>query len=431
MRAETASLATQLDRAFRRDASRKTIQRIIKHDSELLGKRIILLDRSGRVRYDSARWTPFSRGSWRVVDLSALRRGQWASLQAGGRFGLQSPLFVRGREVGAVALVVTAADTGIPWGQIMVPLLGVLGMLLLVGLVIAFLLARSLARPLRHVSAGMARIADGAYDRRVPEEGWSEARVLARRYNAMVAEVARSRQLQRDFVANAAHELKTPVALVAGFARSLADGTAQRDGATADAVAYIRSESEHLAQIVEHLFALARLDADTGALLLDSCRPDAIVREVAARFARPAMRCGTTVDVECEPDLPKCVWDRESIAAVLTNLIDNALEHSGAQYVAIRVESAGADVIIEIVDRGRGIAPDDLPHVFDRFYRGRAHRRGGHAGLGLALVREVVERHGGNATVISEVGVGTTFTLTLPIVAAGAQPEDGAQDMTA
>jgi len=257
MQSETSSLAAQLDGALAHRARRGAIQRLIRHDSALLGKRIILLDRQGHARYDSAHWTPFSRGSWRMVDLSALRHGRWARLQGGGRFGLQSPLLVHGREVGAVALVVGSADTGIPWGEIFPRLLAVLAALLLVWLAIAILFARSLSRPLRHVSAGLVRVKDGDYDRAVPEEGWSEARSLARRYNQMVAEVARSRQLQRDFVANAAHELKTPVALVAGFARSLADGTAQRDGAVGDAVKYIRTESEYLARVVDQLFALA------------------------------------------------------------------------------------------------------------------------------------------------------------------------------
>jgi two-component system sensor histidine kinase BaeS len=311
------------------------------------------------------------------------------------------------------------------------PLSIVLGVLLLVGLLVAAFLARSLSRPLRHVSAGMARVTEGEYDERVPEEGWSEARILARRYNEMVAEVARSRQMQRDFVANAAHELKTPIALVSGFARSLADGTAQRDGATDDAVEYIRSESDHLAQIVDHLFALASLDADAGALILLPCRPEALARETAARFSRPGAARTAQIDVECAADLPVCIWDRDRVGAALTNLIDNALEHSGTDRVTVRVARAGEDVVITVDDRGRGIARDDLPHLFDRFYRGNGHRRDGHAGLGLALVREVTERHGGTAGVESRIGEGTRFTLRLPAGLPGAEDGPVTEEMTA
>jgi signal transduction histidine kinase len=418
MQAETSALAAQLDRAFAHGARRQAIQRLIRHDSALLGKRIILLDRQGHARYDSAHWTRFSRGSWRMVDLAALRHGRWARLQGGGRFGLQSPLLVHGREVGAVALVVTSADTGIPWAEILPRLLGVLSALLLAWLVIAISLARSLSRPLRHVSAGLMRVKDGEYDRPVPERGWSEARSLARRYNEMVAEVARSRQLQRDFVANAAHELKTPVALVAGFARSLADGTAQRDGAVDDAVKYIRIESEHLARVVDQLFALASLDADTEALSCVPCRPDGILRQTVIRFGEQALARGKFITVECGPDIPTCLWDEERVASALTNLITNALEHAGSsETVVARVARAGGAVVIEVEDSGDGIASDDLPHIFDRFYRGRGRRVDGHAGLGLALVHEIVERHGGVVRVQSRVGKGTRFTLTLPIEA--------------
>jgi signal transduction histidine kinase len=418
MQSETSALATQLDSAFARQARRSVIQQIIRRDSALLGKRIILLDRQGHARYDSARWTPFSRGAWRSVDLTALRQGRWARLQSGSTFGLQSPLFARGREVGAVALVVTAADTGIPWGQILPSLLRVLGVLLVVSIALAALFARSLSRPLRHVSDGLARAKDGEYGHQVPEEGWSEARALARRYNEMVAEVARSRQLQRDFVANAAHELKTPVALVAGFARALADGTAQREDAIDDAVAYIQTESDHLARVVDQLFALASLDADAGALVCGPCRPSAILYATVARFDRQSLAHGTAIEVACEPDLPECLWDEERIASVLANLISNALEHSGGggaiQARATRVESA---IVFEVNDTGPGIEPDDLPHIFDRFFRGRSRRAGGHAGLGLALVREVVERHGGAVAAESRVGEGSCFTVTLPLEA--------------
>jgi signal transduction histidine kinase len=415
MRAETSSLATQLDRAFAENARRGTIQRMIRRDSTLLGKRIILLDREGHARFDSAHLTPFSRGTWRMVDLAALLHGRWARLQSGGRVGLQSPLLVRGRQVGAVALVTTSADTGIPWGQISAPLLGVLGALLLVWLVIAFALARSLSRPLRRVSAGLIRVKDGEYGRPIPEEGWSEARSLARFYNEMVAEVARSRQLQRDFVANAAHELKTPVALVTGFARSLTDSTAQRDGAISEAVEYIQTESAHLARVVDQLFDLASLDADSGSTLRLPCQPDIILRQTVARFSGQTLAHGTTVEVECGPDIPVCLWDEQWVVSALTNLISNALEHSGGEVIRTRAFRAGPAMTFEVEDSGSGIAAGDLSHIFERFYRGRGRRVDGHAGLGLALVREVAERHSGTVEVQSREGEGTRFTLTLPL----------------
>lgn len=426
LRAETSSLARQLDRALADGASRGDIQRLIRRDSALLGKRIILLNRHGQARYDSARWTSFSRGKWRMVDIGALRHGRWAYLHGLGRIGLQSPLFVQGHEVGAVALVITAADSGVPWRDLVSPLIRVLLALFAVWLVVALMLARSLSRPLRRIGAGLTSVKDGKYDRAVPEEGWSEARRLARRYNEMVAEVARSRQTQRDFVANAAHELKTPIALVAGFARSLADGTAASGGAADDAVNYIQKESEHLARIVDQLFALASLDADVEVLTCSPCHPEDILRQAVDRFSWRAHGVGTTVDVECSEALPLCQWDHEWIASALANLLANALEHSERiKTIRTRAFRSGSAIVFEVEDSGEGIRSEDLAHIFDRFYRAGSRRADGHAGLGLSLVREVVQRHAGTIEVRSQLGSGSCFTLTLPIDGPGHQPSAG------
>ena len=423
MRSETSSVTSQLDRALARGARTQTIQQLIRHDSVVLRKRIILMNGRGQVRFDSARWTPFSRGSWRMVDLGAVRQGRWAHLGAGRRIGLQSPLFVNGRLAGAVALVVTSADTGIPWGTLVPALLRALAALFAVWLVIAIVLARSLSRPLRHVSAGLLRVRDGEYDRPVPEEGWSEARSLARRYNEMVAEVARSRQMQRDLVANAAHELKTPVALVTGFARSLSDGTAARGGAEKDAVDYIRRESENLAHIVDQLLTLASLDADLGALNTSPCQPEEVVRNAVARFKPRARAAGMNISLRCDEAMPECEWDQELVASALANILANALEHSGrGGDIDVRAVRQLDTVVIEIQDSGNGVPAEDLPHLFERFYRGKGRRIDGHAGLGLSLVREIAERHMGSVDVVSQTGSGACFRLTLPI--AGALPGD-------
>lgn len=416
LRYETASLAAQLDHALAKNVRQTTLQGLIRRDSELMGKRIILLDRRGRVRYDSSRWTPFSRGSWSLVDLAALRHDRWAPMGSSDRFGWQVPLTLGGHVAGAVALVVTASDNGTPWQQILPAFLAVLGLLLLVWLVIGAHLVHSLTRPLRQVADALVLVRGGQYDRPVPEEGWSQARELARRYNEMVAEVARSHQLLRDFIANAAHELKTPVALVAGFADALADGTAQRENALREAVSFIQAESQHLTHIVNQLFALASLDADPEALVLTPCQPSELLRQVVARFASQAREEGKTLSCACRDALPVCIWDTQRVTSALANLIANALDATeGGDAIVVQAAGDGNEVVLAVEDTGRGIAGDDLPHIFDRFYRGQASTRSqGHAGLGLALVREVAQRHGGTVTVQSQLGHGTCFTVSLP-----------------
>jgi len=420
LRYETSSLAGQLDHLLARNARTTQLQRLIRHDSDLMGKRIILLDGHGRVRYDSSHWTPFSRGTWRLVDLRAAQGDHSANMESSDRFGWQTPLLVHGRVAGAVALVITSAGTAPPWRQILPALVAVFGLVLLAWGVIGVYLVRSLIRPLRQVSHALVLAREGQYDHPVPEEGWSEARGLARRYNELVAEVARSQQLLRDFMANAAHELKTPVALIAGFARSLGDGTAQRGNAVDDAVQYIQTESEHLAQVVEQLFALASLDADADALILTPCEPDDLLRQVVDRFTARAAQEDKRLSCEIVGALLTCRWDTQRMTSALTNLLANALDYTprGGTIVA-QAAMQGSDVLFSVRDAGCGIPADEVAHIFDRFYRGRGSQRSqGHAGLGLAMVQEVAQRHSGTVAVESQLGTGSCFTLCLPAHAA-------------
>jgi signal transduction histidine kinase len=163
------------------------------------------------------------------------------------------------------------------------------------------------------------------------------------------------------------------------------------------------------------------------------CQPDIILQQTVARFGKQVLARGTTIEVACESDIPVCIWDEQRIASALANLISNALEHSGGDTIRVSAFRAGPAVAFEIADSGSGIAPDDVPRVFDRFYRGRGRRVDGHAGLGLALVREIVERHGGTVGLQSEVGTGTRVTLTLPIEAPnlGHVEASSERDMTA
>lgn len=414
LRYETSALAAQLDRALTRNASQASIQTLIRHDSELMGKRILLLNRSGQVRYDSTRWTPFSRGSWHLLDRSAVHRGRLSQMAAANQLGLQAPLMLHGQVAGAVTLVETTPDSGLPWQQILPALLATLALVFLLWSLVGLHLVRAIIRPLRQVSDALVLVRGGRYDLPVPEEGWSEARELARRYNEMVAEVARSHQMLRDFMANAAHELKTPVALVSGFARSLVDGTAE--GADArDAVDYIQTESTHLVHIVDQLFALASLEADPEALIPEPCNPAVLLSHVTERFAPRAQTEGRHLTCDAPERVPTCTWDVERVTSALANLVGNALDHTPpGGLVSLRL-AVGEDLIFTVRDSGPGIAPEELPHLFDRFYRGKAsQRREGHAGLGLAIVREVAQRHGGTVQVESRLGGGSCFTLTLP-----------------
>lgn len=412
---EATAVAGQLDGAFARDAASWRIQAMIRRDSSLLGKRIILVDASGHPRFDSSRWTPFSRGSWGLVDLSALRTGRSSGFDTTGRVGVQSPLRVRGRTAGAMVLVTTAADTVVPFDHLLPALAIVLGILLLAWLLIGAHFVRLISDPLRRVSEGLVSAGRGQYNQPIPEEGWSEARELARHYNEMVAEVARSQAALRDFMANAAHELKTPVALVAGFARSLGDGTALRGDAVPEAIGFIQMESDHLARIVDTLFALTSLDADPDALVLSLGNPAEPLRTVHTCFLAGAHEQAKRLDLLIPATPVACVLDTERVTSALRNLVANALDHTQpGDTIVLALDVTEDSVHYTVSDSGTGIPHQDIPHIFDRFYRGRGQPRAGHAGLGLALVHEVAIRHGGTVTVESAAGEGATFTFVVP-----------------
>lgn len=423
LRYETSALAAQIDGMLARNTTQVTIQRLMTHDSALMGKRIVLLDRNGVPRYDSGAWTPFSRGSWRTLDVASVADGTGSQFGTGNEIGLRVPLRVRGRIVGTVAVIMSSSDLGVPWSQILSTLVAVIGLAILCGILIAVYQVRSLIRPLRQVSNALMEVQGGRYHHSLPEEGWREVRILARRYNEMVVEVAQSHQVLRDFMANAAHELKTPIALIAGFARALKDGTAAHEEAVEDAVGYIESESAHLARVVEELFALASLDATIDVLNLEMCDPAELVHETLQRYEPLANADGKTLWWRRSGPLPPCTWDAALVASALGNLISNALDHTvPGDTIWAELEGDGESCVYRVHDTGSGISPEDQPHIFERFYRGReTKRRQGHAGLGLAIVREVARRHGGTVTVESEYGQGTCFSLTLPIAVEAAQ----------
>lgn len=417
LRVETTALALHINHALKNpNLLTSQLQSQIQSYSRLMGKHIVVVNPYGYILYDSSQPTPFSMGKWSAADQKALDTGRSAQLQDGTTLGYQAPLWINRHRYGAVALMISAPDGQNAWTTTVPVLLLALGGLIVVWVLLGTYFARSLTRPLRQVSRALTVAGGGHYDQPIPEEGWSEARELARRYNAMVAEVARSHQTLRDFMASAAHELKTPVALLSGYARALEDGTAARGGAVEDAVRTIRQEGEHLARIVDQLFALASLDAEAETVTPRTCRPDLLAQEVGSTLRLHALNHGTTLSIDAPDTLPICVWDADRVQSALMNLAENALDYTGTGgAVSIAARALDDDIVFEVTDTGCGIVSDDLPHVFDRFYRGRnSVRRDGHAGLGLALVSEVARRHGGRVGVSSRVGEGTTFTLTLP-----------------
>ena len=283
---------------------------------------------------------------------------------------------------------------------------------ILASLGLAFVMARMLATPLRDVGAAARRIADGDYATRVPREGPEEIASLADSFNQMALALERQERMRRDFIANAAHELRTPLTNLQGYLEALRDGVIVADRATYES---LWDEAERLVRLSRSLDALAEGDAATGPPALEPVDLSAAVRS-AVELAQPAMeRAGLRLSVEVPPTLAARA-NADHLAQVLANLLSNAVRYTpegGA--VTVRAERRPGDLLVSVTNTGDGIPPADLGRVFERFYRvekSRDQARGG-AGIGLAIVKQLVEAGGGMVGAESADGR-TRFWFSLP-----------------
>lgn len=288
---------------------------------------------------------------------------------------------------------------------------GVAGLVLLLTVSVTVLVGTQLVRPLRALAEAALHPADGQV--RVPVTTRDEIGYLAAALNDLSERRALIEEQRKALVSDVAHELRTPLSNIRGWLEAAEDGIAVSDRAF---MASLLAEALQLQHIIDDLQDLAA--ADAGALRL---HPEPVyVRDlldhVADAHRARADAADVRLEVRAEGD-PALTADPIRLRQAVANLLSNSLRHTPAGGgVTLRAERAGEDVVIEVADTGTGIAPEDLPMVFDRFWRAERsrNRQTGGSGLGLAIVRQLVEAHGGTATVRSTPGAGSVFTLRLP-----------------
>jgi two-component system sensor histidine kinase BaeS len=271
--------------------------------------------------------------------------------------------------------------------------------------VLSFFLARSIVRPLRRVADATRSLAADERHEPLAREGTTELAALADAFNQMADQLAASREAERDFLLSVSHELKTPLTAIRGYAEGLAEGAFEPE----ETARVIRVEGERLERLVRDLLDLARMNRAEFSVRSEPVDLGEVAREIVHRHGAKARELGVELTAAAEES-----WvdgDGDRILQIASNLVENALRETPTGG-AVTVSSTGAELVV--ADTGPGIAPEDLPHAFERFYLydkvGRDRPVG--SGLGLAIVKQLATAMGGSVRVESG-GAGTTFTVSL------------------
>ena len=285
---------------------------------------------------------------------------------------------------------------------------------LVLSALLAWLVTRSVARPLERVAEAAGAIAQGDLDQRAPISGPEEAQELAHSFNRMVEQVTSAQQAQRDFVANVSHELKTPLTSIQGFSQAILDGTAADSDSVGRSARIIHGEAERMHRMVEELLGLARFDAGQVELAQDEIDLRVLLEKCVERMAPQAKTTGSELLLSAQDGLV-LTGDADWLTQVFINLLDNGIRHTSDARVDVAAGETDGWISVTVTDNGEGIPPEDLDRIFERFYQAdRSRQRKGGVGLGLSIAREVVQRHGGEISAESVTGLGTRFTVRLP-----------------
>ena len=274
--------------------------------------------------------------------------------------------------------------------------------------------SRLLTAPLARLTGAAQAIAAGDLSQRVDVRSKDEIGDLGAAFNGMAASLAEAETLRRNLIADVSHELRTPLTIIQGNIQAILEGVYPLEMAQ---MAGLYDETRLLTRLVDDLHDLALAEAGQLRLERSPVNVSDLARTAVGQFDPVAEAAGVKLTLETIEDVPEVLGDADRLAQALRNLLSNAIRHTPAGgQVTMRVGRSGEQVTIQVADTGSGIAPEDLPHVFDRFYRGdkSRSRRGGGAGLGLAITRQLVTAHGGQIEVASSPGLGTSFVIALP-----------------
>ena len=283
-----------------------------------------------------------------------------------------------------------------------------------IALLIAFLLSQRILSPVKALTLAARRLGQGDFSQRVGSKDKSEMGELAGAFDVMAENLQRNEQLRKNMVADVAHELRTPLSNIKGYLEAVSDGVVQPD---AETIHKLNEEATLLARLVEDLQELSLAEAGTLKLVYNTENIAGIINQAVTTIQVKATAKGITISTELPDKLPLVNIDAHRISQVLRNLLENAITYtatSGSIKVAVSIPD-DQTIEVSVADTGQGIPAEELPLIFERFYRvdkSRTRATGG-SGLGLTIAKRLVEAHGGKISAQSEIGKGSRFSFTL------------------
>nr|WP_290665688.1 HAMP domain-containing sensor histidine kinase [Ardenticatena sp.] len=451
-RSTLQNMATRAAAVLRNAPNRSLAARELRALAEQHDLRLLVVSREGQVIADTGDTLEGVSLGDPATLAAAFRTDKVFSYRGNGEDLLLAPVPLgNGQAKSVVVLAVPRRSLLNSWLELLPGLLGAMTIAFIVAAGVGWYFSRRITEPINKITAAAKRIAAGDFSARadVSTEGDDEIAELARAFNTMVDEVNVARDTQRDFLANVSHDLRTPLTSIQGFSEALMDGTVPPTQQQRVA-AIIHEEASRLSRLVQDLLDLARIESGRFIMARRDVDLNEIIRHLKEIYASRAEAEGIKFKVRHPRKALPIIGDPDRLEQVLTNLLDNAFKYAqqstGQPEVrligklggvrGVTQSGAGGDlgrwwIEIQVMDNGPGIAAQDLPHIFDRFYRADQARSGGGVGLGLAIAREIVQAHGGEIAVESG-DKGTTFTVRLPMnMGHQSTQETGAQPATA
>jgi signal transduction histidine kinase len=391
-----------LSRYYSQRGGWEGIQPLVEHMGTLYEQRIVLTDSSGIV----------------VADSQGDLLGKPYQLDAPGRplslpwkAGILGTLYISSGsspEIGFASLHIVYKAIGrfFLWGGLLA---------IAIALILAFVLSRRILAPIRSLTQATKRLGKGDFSQRVQTHDKGEMGGLAQTFNFMASDLERAEQLRQNMVADVAHELRTPLSNIKGYLEAARDGVIEPD---ADTIRSLNEEATLLSRLVDDLQELSL--AESGELKLFPQAEDIsqLINQAVAAVQIQAVAKGVSVSIDLPDKLPPVNIDSHRIRQVLRNILENAMTHTAkGDTVTVTAREEGNWVEISVADTGEGIPTEELPNIFERFYRvdkSRTRATGG-SGLGLTIAKRLVEAHGGEIKAQSELGKGSRFAFTIPL----------------